>query len=50
MGEKGSACGVVVGKSEGSRSLGSVRHKWEDNIKMVLKEMGQFGLDSSSSD
>ena len=29
-----------MGKSEGNRSLGRPRHKWEDNIKMDLRETG----------
>jgi hypothetical protein len=29
-----------VGKSEGKRPLGRHRGKWEDNIKMGLKELG----------
>jgi len=29
-----------VGKPEGKRSLGTPRRKWEDNIKIDLKEMG----------
>jgi hypothetical protein len=32
--------GVLVGKSEGKRPLGRRRGKWEDNIKMDLKELG----------
>ena len=31
---------VLVGKPEGKRPLGRPRHRWEDNIKMVLKEVG----------
>ena len=29
-----------IGKPEGKRSLGRPRHRWEDNFKMDLKEMG----------
>jgi hypothetical protein len=36
MGKKKGACRVFVGKSGGKLSLGSPRHKWEDNIKMNL--------------
>ena len=32
--------GVLVGKPEGNRPLGRPRHRWEDNIKMDLREMG----------
>jgi len=31
---------VLVGKSEGKRLLARPRHKWEDNIKMDLREVG----------
>ena len=31
---------VLVGKSEGKSPLGRPRHRWEDNIKMVLQEVG----------
>jgi hypothetical protein len=40
MGEKRSACGILAGKPEGKRPLGSPRHRWEDNIKMDLREIG----------
>jgi hypothetical protein len=29
-----------VGKPEGKRPLGRPRHRWEDNIKMDLQELG----------
>jgi hypothetical protein len=29
-----------VGKPEGKRLLGRRRRRWEDNIKMVLRQMG----------
>jgi hypothetical protein len=31
---------VLVGKPEGKRPLGRPRHRWEDNIKMDLQEVG----------
>ena len=31
---------VLVGKPEGKRPLGKPRHRWEDNIKMELQEVG----------
>jgi len=40
MGERGGVCRVLVGKPEGKRPLGRPRHRWEDNIKMDLQEMG----------
>ena len=36
---------VLVGKSEGKRSLGRPRFRWEDNIKMDLQEVGCGGMD-----
>jgi hypothetical protein len=36
---------VLVGKSEGSRSLGTPRCRWEDNIKIELQEVGCGGVD-----
>ena len=29
-----------MGKPEGKRPLGRPRHRWEDNIKMDLQEVG----------
>jgi len=49
-GEKKKVYKVFMGKSEGKRLLGKHAHRWEDNIKMDLKEMGVGGgLDSSGS-
>jgi hypothetical protein len=31
---------VLVGKPEEKRPLGRLRHRWEDNIKMDLQEVG----------
>ena len=31
---------VVVGKPEGRRPLERPRHRWEDNIKTELREVG----------
>jgi hypothetical protein len=31
---------VLVGKPEGKRPLGRPMHRWEDNIKMDLQEVG----------
>jgi hypothetical protein len=33
---------ILVGGPEGRRPLGKPRHRWEDNIKMDLREIG-FG-------
>jgi len=35
----------LVGKPEGKRPLGRCRHRWEDNIKMELQEVGCGGMD-----
>ena len=32
---------VLVRKPEGKRPLGRPRHRWEDNIKMDLQEVGR---------
>ena len=32
---------VLVGKSEGKSKLGRPRHRWENNIKMDLQEVGR---------
>ena len=31
---------ILAGKLTGKRPLGGPRHRWEDNIRMYLKEMG----------
>ena len=40
MGEDRGVRRVLVGKPEGKRPLGRQRHRWEDNIKMDLQEVG----------
>ena len=40
MGEGRGVHRVLVGKPEGKRPLGRPRHKWEDNIKTDLQEVG----------
>jgi hypothetical protein len=45
MGERRLIFRVLVGKSEGKRPLGRPRHRWEDNIKTDLKEVGCGGMD-----
>jgi hypothetical protein len=42
MGEVRGAYSILVGRSEGRRPLGRPRRRWEDNIKMDLREIG-FG-------
>jgi hypothetical protein len=45
MGERSGVYRILVGKPEGKRSLGRPRCRWEDNIKMNLKEVGCGGID-----
>jgi hypothetical protein len=45
MGERRGMYRVLVGKHEGKRPLGKPGHRWEDNIKMDLKEVGCGGMD-----
>ena len=40
MGKSRNAYRVSVGKLEGKRPLGRPRRRWEDNIKMDLREVG----------
>jgi hypothetical protein len=40
MGERTGAYRISVGRPEGRRPLGRPRHRWEDNIKMDLQEVG----------
>ena len=36
---------VLVGKPEGKRPLGRPRHRWVDNIRMNLQEVGCSHVD-----
>jgi len=45
MWERRNAYSVLVGRPEGRRPLGKSRHRWEDNIKMELQELGLKGMD-----
>jgi hypothetical protein len=38
MGEMRNAYNIFVEKSEGKRLLGRHRHRWEDNIRMDVRE------------
>jgi hypothetical protein len=51
MGEERKVYKVLVGKPEGKRPLGRPRRRWEDGIRMDLKEngFGGCGLDSTGS-
>jgi hypothetical protein len=44
-GEKRNAYRLLAGKSEGKRSLGRPRRRWEDNIRMDLGEVGWSDVD-----
>jgi hypothetical protein len=43
MGEGRGVYRVLVGRPEGKKSLGTPRCRWEDNIKMDLREIGIDG-------
>ncbi|KAJ4447543.1 hypothetical protein ANN_09550 [Periplaneta americana] len=45
MGESRNAYRVLVGRPEGKRPLGRPRRRWEDNIKMDLREVGHDDRD-----
>jgi hypothetical protein len=51
MGEERKVYKVLVGKPEGKRPLGRPRRRWEDGIRMDLREigLGGCGLDSTGS-
>jgi hypothetical protein len=43
MGEWRGLYRVLVGRTEGKRPLGRPRSRWEDNIKLDLREIGIGG-------
>jgi hypothetical protein len=43
-GGKRGAYRILVGRPEGRRPLGRPRRRWEDNIKMDLREVGWGGM------
>jgi hypothetical protein len=45
MGEDRKVYKVLVGKPEGNRPLGRLRRRWEDGIRMNLRETGFGGVD-----
>jgi hypothetical protein len=51
MGEERKLYKVLVGKPEGKRPLGRPRRRWEDGIRIDLREtgLGGCGLDSTGS-
>jgi hypothetical protein len=40
---------VLVGKPEGKRPLGRPMHRWEDGVRMDLREIGLGGCGSDST-
>jgi hypothetical protein len=44
MGETRNAYRILVGNPEGKRPLGRLRHRWVDNIKIDLRELGLDGV------
>jgi hypothetical protein len=51
MEEMRTAFKISAGKPEGKRQLGRPRRRWEDNIKVDLRNSGLGrGLDSSGSE
>jgi hypothetical protein len=45
MGEKSNAYMVLVGKPEIKILIGRPKRRWEDNIKMDLRDTGWGGMD-----
>jgi hypothetical protein len=45
MGEERKVYKVLVGKPEGKRPLGRSRRRWEDWLRMDLREIGLGGVD-----
>jgi hypothetical protein len=45
IGEKKDACTFLVGMPEGKRLLERPQSRWEDNIKMAVKEIGWNGME-----
>jgi hypothetical protein len=45
MGDGRGVYRVLVGRPEGKRPQGRARHRWEDNIKM---DLGEIGIDGAN--
>jgi hypothetical protein len=45
MGEERKVYKVLVGKPDGRRPLGRPRRRWEDGVRMDLREIGLEGVD-----
>ena len=49
-GERRGICSILVGKPEGKRALRRCGHRWEDNIKCILRKWDEWcGLDRAGS-
>jgi hypothetical protein len=44
-GEGSNTCRILMGKPEGKRLLGRPRRRWQDNIKIDLREVAWGGMD-----
>jgi len=44
MGEMRNAYNILVGKPEGKRPLRRTGHRWENNIRMDIREIGWKGV------
>jgi hypothetical protein len=44
-GEKRNVCRILVEKPKGERPLGRSRRRWENNVKMDLREIVWGGMD-----
>jgi hypothetical protein len=45
LGDRRGVYRVLVGKPEGKRPLGRPQHRWENNIKIHLQEVGPSTID-----
>ena len=45
MGDKRGEYRILVGRPDGQTALGRLRHRWKDNNKMDLQEVGLAGMD-----
>jgi hypothetical protein len=45
MGQMRNILKILVGKPEGNRPLGRPRRRWEDNIRMDVREIVWEGVD-----
>jgi hypothetical protein len=44
VGERRGAYRVLVGRREAKKQLGRLRHRWENNITVILQETGWDGM------